>query len=121
MVHTDNRHGKLYIPKSGDNNIPSGSLHPHNGVDNEFMDVEDTKHKVYIYNLDKELEDSQSDEDTPIFLPDIEKHLSKLPKVVLISEDEKEHAKNMQMVLYNVPTSLTVSEDKDSVRKAIIE
>jgi hypothetical protein len=86
------------------------------------MELEDTKHKVYIYDLDKELEGCESDtEGKPIFIPDIEKHLNKLPKVVLIGDDARNAAKNMQMVLYSVPSSLTVSEDKDNVRKAIIE
>ncbi len=86
------------------------------------MDLEDTKHKIYIYDLDKELEGCESDsEERPIFVPDIEKHLNNLPKLLLLSDAAREVAKNMQMVLYNVPTSLTVPEDKDSVRKAIIE
>jgi hypothetical protein len=84
------------------------------------MQVEDTKHKVYIYDLDKELAESESDEERPIFIPDIEKHLNKIPKHILIGDDARALA-NMQMVLYNVPSSLTVPQEKDSVRRAIIE
>lgn len=84
------------------------------------MEVEDSKHKVYIYDLDKELAEEESDEDRPIFLPDIEKHLHKIPKHILIGDDAKAMA-NMQMVLYNVPTSLTVPEEHDNVRRAIAE
>jgi hypothetical protein len=84
------------------------------------MQVEDTKDKVYIYDLDKELAEVESDEDRPVFIPDIEKHVMKLPKLVLIGDDVKAAA-NKQMILYRVPTSLSVPQDKDSVRKAIIE
>jgi hypothetical protein len=118
----DNQNGgKLYIPVSPSSHPSLSALDPN--LDNvDHMDLEDTKHKIYIYDLDKELEGCESDsEERPIFIPDIEKHLNNLPKVVLLSDAAREVAKNMQMVLYNVPTSLTVPEDKDSVRKAIIE
>ena len=91
-----------------------------NEDDNGHMQVEDTKDKIYIYDLDKELEEIESDEDRPVFLADIEKHLLKLPKSVLLGDDVKAAA-SKQMVLYRVPTSLSVPEDKDSVRRAIIE
>jgi hypothetical protein len=88
------------------------------------MSLDDTKHKVYIYDLDAELasdNDSDSASAKPIFIPDIEKHLNNLPRVVLIGDDARETAKNMQMVLYNVPSSLTVPQEQDGVRKAILE
>jgi hypothetical protein len=84
------------------------------------MQVEDTKDKVYIYDLDKELAEVESDEDRPIFIPDIEKHVMSLPASVLIGDDMRAAAEK-QMVLYRVPNSLSIPEDKDSVRKAIIE
>jgi len=84
------------------------------------MQVEDTKDKVYICDLNKELAEVESDEDTPVFVPDIEKHIMKLPKSVLIGDDVKAAA-NKQMILYRPPPSFMVPVDKDSVRKAIIE
>jgi hypothetical protein len=84
------------------------------------MQVEDTKDKVYIFDLNKELAEVESDEDTPVFVPDIEKHIMKLPKSVLIGDDVKAAA-NKQMILYRPPPSFTVPSDKDSVRKSIIE
>ena len=51
--------------------------------DDDAMLVEDTPHRVYIHDLAAELNDIESDEDTPIFLPDIEKHLSKIPRHLL--------------------------------------
>lgn len=87
------------------------------------MQLDDSKHKVYIYDLDAELSDSgESDDGKLVFLPDIKKHLrdSRIPPSVLLNA-EGELAGNNQLVLYNIPSSLTIPEDQDSVRKAIIE
>lgn len=84
------------------------------------MEVEDTPHRVYISDLSAELSDIESDEENPIFLSDIEKHLSKIPTHVLRGPEPTPTQHN-QMVLYNVPTSLTVPEEQDNVRKAIVE
>lgn len=92
------------------------------------MQVDNTSHKVYIYDLDAELSssDNESEEDVGrlVFLPDIEKHLrsTRIPPAVL-ANSEGELAGNdlKQLVLYNVPSSLSVPQEKDSVRKAIIE
>jgi hypothetical protein len=86
----------------------------------DSMEVEDTPHRVYIHDLAAELSDIESDEEKPIFLSDIEKHLSKIPQHVLLGPEPKSNEYN-QMVLYNVPTSLTVPEEQDNVRKAIVE
>ena len=88
----------------------------------DAMRIDDSKHRVYIYNIDDELSsDSESEEGRLVFLPDIDKHLraNRIPPRVL-ANDEGELA-GMQLVLYSDPKSLTISEDKDSVRKAIIE
>ncbi|KAF2736642.1 hypothetical protein EJ04DRAFT_462704 [Polyplosphaeria fusca] len=84
------------------------------------MQVDDTPNRVYIYDLDAELSDIESDEDNPIFLSDIEKHLSKIPKH-LLSGPELKATKDNAMVLYQVPSSLTMPREQDSVRKAIAE
>ena len=84
------------------------------------MRLEDTKDKIYIYDLDSELAELESDEENPIFIPDIEKHLSKIPKEVLLDREPHSTA-NTQLVLYGVPSSLTVSPEHDSVRKIIME
>lgn len=87
------------------------------------MLLDDSKHKVYIYDLDAELSDSgESDDGKLVFLPDIKKHLqeSRIPPSILANSDG-ELAGNNQLVLYNIPSSLTVPEAQDSVRKAIIE
>lgn len=93
------------------------------------MQLDDTSHKVYIYNLDDEL--SSENESEPegegrlVFLTDIEKHLRAnriplVPRPVLPNEDGE--LAGMQLVLYSDgPSSLTVPEEQDSVRKAILE
>jgi hypothetical protein len=84
------------------------------------MQIEETPHRVYIHDLAAELSDIESDEENPIFLSDIEKHLAKIPKYVLQGPEPKA-TKDNQLVLYNVPSSLSVPENKDNVRKAIVE
>lgn len=97
-------------------------------TDDTQMQLDDTKHKVYIYNLDDELSSSDNDSDHEsklVFLPDIEKHLrnSRIPSHVLNPRRGAgdELAGGKELVLYRVPSSLSVPEEQDSVRKAIIE
>ena len=84
------------------------------------MQVDDTRDRVYIHDLDKELEDIESEDgkERLIFLPDIEKHFSKLPQHMLAGSGQDA---SRELVLYSVPKSLSVDEGHDSVRKAIIE
>jgi hypothetical protein len=85
------------------------------------MQVEDTKDRVFIHDLDEELAELESDDEHPIFIPDIERHLNKIPHSVLIGDDDKKKHESMQLVVYNVPSSLTVPKEQDSVRRAILE
>ena len=87
-----------------------------------MMQLDDSKYKVYIRNLDDELSsESEPEEGSLIFLPDIEKHLrnNRIPPSVLAKPDPE--LLDRQLVLYSVPSSLSVPEEQDSVRKAIIE
>lgn len=138
LLNIEQNGSKLYVPvetpsATSINNVPTP--HPHATVANtdhdddmdDMMRLDDTKHKVYIYDLDDELtsedddSDSRSDDGRLIFLPDIEKHLkaNRIPPHVLANSDGE--LAGMQMVLYSDPKSLSVPEDKDGVRKAIIE
>ena len=83
------------------------------------MQLDDTKEKVYIYNLDQELSEIESDEEKLIFLPEIEKKLGKIPNSILTTQSQP--VTSSEMILYNVPSSLSVHPDQDNVRKAIIE
>lgn len=94
----------------------------HANVNEDSMQLDDTKDRVYIYNLEDQLRDIDEEEGKLIFLPDIDRKLTKLtkiPKSVLTSTSQP--LANQEMVLYTVPSSLTVPEEKDNVRKAIIE
>ncbi|KAF4487932.1 hypothetical protein FAGAP_11202 [Fusarium agapanthi] len=132
LLNLERSGNKLYVPveqpttnsiSSAAAPVPTPSNVASNPVPDETMQLDDSKHKVYIYNMDDELS-SDSESDDPgklVFLPDIEKHLraNRIPPSVL-ANSEGELA-GMQVVLYSDPKSLTVPEDKDSVRKAIIE
>lgn len=111
---------KLYVPVES----PSSSPNPQtaDGAADDTMHIDDSKHKVYIYNIDEELaEDSEPDEAKLVFLPDIEKRLreTRIPPQILANGDGE--LAGMQVVLYSDPKSLSVPEAKDGVRKAIIE
>jgi hypothetical protein len=83
------------------------------------MHLDDTKDKVYIHDLDRELEGADSPEDTIAFLPEIEKRFTAIPKSVLTSSSSS--STGQEVVLYQVPSSITVPEEQDNVRRAIIE
>ncbi|KAL0935294.1 uncharacterized protein CTRU02_209885 [Colletotrichum truncatum] len=112
------------IPSAASSTTSSSGRHGNLGPpSDEVMQLDDSKYKVYIYDIDDELSSSESepDEGKLVFLPDIEKHLraSRIPPSIL-ANDQGELA-GMQVVLYNEPTSLTVPREQDSVRKAIVE
>ncbi|KAK4459609.1 hypothetical protein QBC42DRAFT_183027 [Cladorrhinum samala] len=130
---------KLYVPVEQGNadaipdSLPPPPPQPHRHhhdhkprptSDDDSMQLDDTKYKVYIHNLDDELSssDGESDDGKLIFLSDIEKHLrsNRIPSAVLNPRPDSDLA-DKQLVLYRVPTSITVPEEQDSVRKAIIE
>ncbi|KAG0651703.1 hypothetical protein D0Z07_2081 [Hyphodiscus hymeniophilus] len=123
---------KLYVPvehptinsTSASSSKPRSTVQKAQRFDHDIMEVDDTKHKVYIYDLDAELSDSESSDDGRlVFLPDIRKHLrdTRIPPTIFANSEGELAGMNNQMVLYNVPTSLTVPEEQDSVRRAIIE
>lgn len=91
----------------------------HDGLtdSDNLMALDDTKHTSYIYDIERELASIEAEEKRISFLPDIEKVLNAIPQSVL-SEPKPEQT---ELVLYGVPRSLTVTEDQDNVRKAIIE
>ena len=129
LLNLDNttKGARLYMPISSAHGPPTTSpttckrpRAPRTPTHDDAMLVEDTPHRVYIHDLAAELSDIESDEDNPIFLSDIEAHLSKIPRHVLLGPPPKPTEHN-QVVLYNVPASLTVPEEHDNVRKAIVE
>ncbi|KAK3336453.1 hypothetical protein B0T19DRAFT_39342 [Cercophora scortea] len=93
-------------------------------VQDDAMQLDDSKHKVYIYNLEDELSSESEPEDGKlVFLPDIEKHMRNhriLPSYMIPNKPDADLA-SKQLVLYQVPSSISIPEEQDSVRKAIIE
>ena len=86
----------------------------------ESMQIDDTKNRIYVANLDDELSEGDATEDRLVFLPDIEKRLTKIPRSVLTNQRSTEAAKN-ELVLYGIPSSLSVPKEQDNVRRAILE
>ena len=73
---------------------------------------------VYVSDLDS---DSESDaDDKVVFLPDIERKLDRIP-YQLLSRRSKDLSTSTELILYSVPSSISVPEQKDVVRRAIIE
>ena len=96
-------------PRDGDNNNPNGRRS--SPPCDDSMHVDDTPHRVYISNLEAELADSDSDSPSGlIFLPDIERHFSRLPPQVpsAASTTAPPATNNKQLVLYRPPESLAV-------------
>lgn len=113
---------KLYIPVAPKTHSrpPPSSSRTNNSNQDEHMQLDDTKDRVYIHDLEEELADIESDEEKLIFLPDIEKKLSRIPQHVLTGS-RPEVQEHQELVLYSVPSSLSVPAEKDTVRKAIVE
>ena len=95
------------------------------------MAIDDTKHRVYISNLSKEIAEIEAAEEAAkktIFIPDIDKRILEgaqrsIPLSIYANQDGELAGMNQDqaLVLYDFPKSLTVDESKDSVRKAILE
>ncbi|CAF9933155.1 MAG: hypothetical protein GOMPHAMPRED_007161 [Gomphillus americanus] len=85
----------------------------------DSMNVDDSRDRIFIHSLEDELADLSSDEEHPIFIPDIERRLNMLP-TALLRPDHVSRASN-ELVLYEVPSSLSIPIEKDSARKAIME
>ncbi|KAH8179392.1 hypothetical protein LIA77_00911 [Sarocladium implicatum] len=116
---------KVYVPVESPSESPSSSSRQAAVAPSadDVMQMDESKHKVYIYNLDDELSEDDSDVEKGklVFLPDIEKHLklNRIPRHIL--EKPAAEEEDMQVVLYSDPKSLSVPENSDGVRKAIIE
>ncbi|KAK4239684.1 hypothetical protein C8A03DRAFT_32205 [Achaetomium macrosporum] len=105
---------------------PRGNKHKPIAADDSLMQLDDTKYKVYINNLDDELaSDNESDgEGGMVFLPDIEKYLrtTRIPTRVLDPRpDPRAELAGKELVLYSEPSSISVPKEQDSVRRAILE
>lgn len=131
-----NGNSNYYIPVSsapiqeaGSNNgtpATSSSLIVPSSTIEDSMHIDDTRNRIYIHNLDAEVAEIEASEpptERLIFLPDIEKHFSRIPSQVLTNRrgSVDSNHEGQELVLYSVPKSLTLDEEQDSVRKAIGE
>ncbi|OAQ66869.1 hypothetical protein VFPPC_08376 [Pochonia chlamydosporia 170] len=119
LLNLEQNGNKLYVPVETSHSPNTTTKLPSQPP--ESMELDDSKHKVYIYNLDDELSSESEDEEGKlVFLPDIEKHLreNRIPQQVL-ANSEGELA-GMQLVLYKDPKSVIMPEDKDTRREAIL-
>ena len=90
-------------------------------VTDDTMQVDETKDRIFISNLDDELSDGESaEEDELIILPGVEKRMTRIPSSVLAHDDHSSRP-STELVLYRIPTSLSIPEAEDSVRRVILE
>ncbi|PWW74469.1 hypothetical protein C7212DRAFT_210310 [Tuber magnatum] len=108
---------------------PTSSI-PFSQPEAERMDVDNV---VFIKNLDDEIASYDSEDGLGsrklMFLPDIEKRLTRVPYLLAENSvrgdggggESRGGKTSTDLVLYSVPSSLSVSEERDSVRRVIIE
>ncbi|KAL4867875.1 hypothetical protein BDV12DRAFT_186421 [Aspergillus spectabilis] len=83
---------------------------------NDAMMLDDTKNRVYIHDLDRELAESELLDGPLIILPGLEQKLS-MPKMLVSNTN----CQCNEIVLYREPESLSIPRDKDQVRRALME
>lgn len=85
------------------------------------MDLDTAPHVVYIDSLSDS--DSETESDSIVFLPDVEKKLFAIPAHILSPPTlAPTAAASNALVLYTVPRSLSVAEEQeDGVRRVIVE
>ncbi|KIX01549.1 uncharacterized protein Z518_09275 [Rhinocladiella mackenziei CBS 650.93] len=91
----------------------------------DFMTVDDTPHRIIINNLDAEIAQIEAEEvaaSSTVFLPDIDKKVSTIPYQLLQDGEQASVPENLNtaLVLYKDPSSISVPEEEDVVRKTII-
>jgi hypothetical protein len=95
------------------------------------MPIDETPHRVIISDLNAEIAQIEADEaatTSTVFLPDIDKKVSSIPSRVLRATQSSSSSPSNQsqslnstaLVLYREPSSITVPEEMDAVRKAIV-
>ena len=84
----------------------------------DYMPVDETRDRIVIHDLAAEFAEIEAAESKTLFLPDIDKKVSAIPQTLL--QNPSSNTNNTQMVLYGVPSSISVPKETDAVRKAII-
>ncbi|KAL2814727.1 hypothetical protein BJX63DRAFT_189034 [Aspergillus granulosus] len=86
-----------------------------NGFEDAMM-LDDTKHTVYVHDLEQELEETEFLQAGLTILPGLSDKLS-MSKMLVSSTKPQCN----EVVLYREPESLSIPKDKDQVRRALIE
>lgn len=81
------------------------------------MMLDDTKHTIYIHDLDREIEDIDKADSAFSLIPGLGENLSTIPRLLVPAP----RPKGNELVLYQEPESLTVPKEADNVRRALIE
>ncbi|KAF7629823.1 hypothetical protein AFLA_013526 [Aspergillus flavus NRRL3357] len=76
----------------------------------DMMILDDTKHTVYIHDLEREIAETELPSDSITFLPGIGENLRAIPRFVVT---EAKPICN-ELVLYREPASLTVPKERDT-------
>ncbi|KAF3482051.1 uncharacterized protein GIQ15_04810 [Arthroderma uncinatum] len=118
-ARTDNRESTS-LPSS------SSKFTPSRAENGDGMQVDDTKTRVYITDLEEEIAEIEEEErkQTFKFMPEMEKKLMSIPKSVLTHKpkpEEEQDEQNNELVLYRVPAALGIPAEKDSVRAAMTD
>ena len=87
-------------------------------LDPDYMTVDETPSKIYIHDLAAEIAEIEASEPKDFFLADVDKRVSAIPATLLQGGKADP---NMQLVLYREPSSISVPEEDDAVRKAIVD
>jgi hypothetical protein len=82
------------------------------------MPIDETKDRIVIHDLAAEIAEIEAAEPKTMFLPDIDRKVSAIPQTLL--QNQSGNTNNTQMILYEVPSSISVPKEADAVRKAII-
>lgn len=98
-------------------------IHVHDAFD-DFMPVDDTSDRIWIHDLDREIAEIEAEEERArmALLSETGDAYSKIPEHLLKQNmASNENAANMQLILYQEPTSLSLTEEEDAIRKTIID
>jgi hypothetical protein len=137
-LHNDSlQHAQLHhyrsqlFPAEGTCDTPPPQRLPSNHED--FMPVEDNRHRIFISDLDAAIAEIEAEEreakekaqERAFFLPDdVDKELSSIPDEVLRSSMDSSASNppvSQALVLYRDPLSISIPEEVDAVRKAMVE
>lgn len=103
-----------YHLRQGQHGLPEART-PQKSADPMLLD--DTKHTVFIHDIDREILDDNTQRGVINFLPGVTETLMPIPKSFVVNAEPQ----SKELVLYREPKSLSIPVKEDFVRRAIIE